>query len=111
MPLYRSVQWEDDDGANRFCIAVVEPMLRSAGEELVEAHEKAYGMPLPKHILVDVSAVGWEFGAYTVGAGDSAHVVIQSVDDPANQGFMALESLMHEPSHAIVAATSGRCRC
>ena len=106
MPLYRSVQWEEDDRANRFWIAVAEPMLVSASEELAEAHAKAYAMPFPKRILVDVSAFAWEFGAYTVGQGESAHAVISSTD-PGYQGFGALESLMHEPSHAIVAPASG----
>lgn len=103
MPLYRSAQWEDDDRANRFWIAVVEPMLVSAAEELAAAHAKAYAMPFPKDILVDVSPLAWEFGAYTVGHGESAHVVISSTD-PGDQGFAALEMLMHEPSHAIVAS-------
>lgn len=106
MPLYRSVQWAEDDRANRFWIAVAEPMLLSASEELAEAHGKAYGVPFPSHILVDVTSYGWEFGAYTVGEGEWAHVVISSVV-PGNQGFAALEMLMHEPSHAIVAPDSG----
>jgi len=55
---------------------------------------------------VDVCSFGWEFGSYTVGEGDSAHVVIASTV-PGNQGFAALEMLMHEPSHAIVAPASG----
>jgi hypothetical protein len=106
MPLYRVAQWEEDDRANRFWIAVAEPMLRSAAEELADAHTKAYGMSFPTHILVDVCSFGWEFGAYTVGEGESAHVVISSINS-GTQGFAALESLMHEPSHAIVGATSG----
>ena len=103
MPLYRSAQWEEDDRANRFWIAVAEPMLSSAAEELADAHAKAYATPFPKHILVDVSPLAWQFGAYTVGQGESAHVVISSTD-PGYQGFAALEMLMHEPSHAIVAS-------
>jgi hypothetical protein len=106
MPLYRADQWEEDDRANRFWIAVAVPMLTSAAEELVEAHERAYAVPFPKHILVDVSPFAWEFGSYTVGEGDSAHAVISSTV-PGNQGFAALEILMHEPSHAIVGTTSG----
>jgi hypothetical protein len=106
MPLYRVAQWEEDDRANRFWIAVAEPMLASAAEELADAHAKVYGMPFPRHIFVDVSSFAGEFGAYTVGEGESAHVVISSVV-PGNQGFAALEFLMHEPSHAIVGATSG----
>ena len=106
MPLYRSVQWEKDDRANRFWIAIAEPMLASAAQELADAHAKAYAMPFPKRILVDVSPFAWEYGAYTVGEGESAHAVISSTDH-GNQGFAALEMLMHEPSHAIVAPASG----
>ena len=107
MPLYRSAQWEEDDRTNRFWIAVAEPMLASAGEELVTAHEKAYGRPFPKKILVDVTSYGWEFGAYTIGDGELAHAVIQSQDNPGGEGFYALESLLHEPSHVLVGPTSG----
>jgi hypothetical protein len=106
MPLYRAVEWEEDDRANRFWIAVAEAMLVSAAEELADAHARAYAMPFPKRILVDVSPFAWEFGAYTVGEGESAHAVISSTD-PGYQGFAALEMLMHEPSHAIVAPASG----
>jgi hypothetical protein len=106
MPLYRALQWEEDDRANRFWIAVAEPMLASAGEELAEAHARVYGMPFPMHIRVDVASFGWEFGAYTVGEGDSAHAVIASTER-GNQGFAALEALMHEPSHAIVEPSAG----
>ncbi|MBV9924308.1 MAG: hypothetical protein JOZ96_04640 [Acidobacteria bacterium] len=106
MPLYRAAQWEEDDRANRFWIAVAEPLLASAGEELAEAHAKVYGVPFPKRILVDVTSFGWQFGAYTVGEGESAHAVIASTDK-GTQGFGALESLMHEPSHAIVGADEG----
>ena len=106
MPLYRSSQWDEDDRVNRFWIAVAEPMLAAAAEELIEAHAKAYAMPFPKHILVDVSRFAWEFGAYTVPEPESAHVVISSTDR-GSQGFWALEALMHEPSHAIAGPTSG----
>jgi len=105
MPLYRVAQWEEDDRANRFWIAMAEPLLTSAAEELAAAHEKVYGVPFPKDILVDVSPFGWEFGAYTTGEGEHAHVVVTSVE-PGYQGFAALEMLMHEPSHAIVDGNS-----
>ncbi|HEX8290290.1 MAG TPA: hypothetical protein VF570_00965 [Pyrinomonadaceae bacterium] len=105
MPLYRAAQWGEDDRANRFWIAVAEPLLASAGEELADAHAKVYATPFPKDILVDVAAFAWQFGAYTVGEGASAHAVISSTDK-GTQGFAALESLMHEPSHAIVARDS-----
>src|SRR5215207_6319047 len=106
MPLYRKAQWEEDDRANRFWIAVAEPLLASAAEELAEAHAKAYAVPFPKNILVDVTTFAWQFGAYTVGEGESAHAVIASTEK-GNQGFAALESLMHEPSHAVVDSHTG----
>ncbi len=106
MPLYRKAQWEEDDRANRFWIAVAEPLLASAAEELAAAHAKAYGVPFPKNILVDVTTFAWQFGAYTVGEGESAHAVISSTAKGA-QGFAALETLMHEPSHAIVDSDTG----
>jgi hypothetical protein len=106
MPPYRAAQWEEDDRANRFWIAVAVPLLTSAGEELAEAHAKAYATPFPTKILVDVTSFAWQFGAYTVGEGASAHSVIASTVK-GNQGFGALESLMHEPSHAIVGANEG----
>lgn len=105
MLLYRTAQWDEDDRANRFWIAVAEAMLVSAAEELADAHAKAYGLPFPTRILVDVSPLAWEFGAYTVGEGEFAHAVISSTES-GTQGFGALESLMHEPSHAIVAPAS-----
>jgi hypothetical protein len=101
MPLYRAAQWDQDDRANRFFIAVAASMLASAADELAEAHARVYGVPFPTRILVDVSPCAWEFGAYTVGEGDSAHVVMTSTE-PGYQGYAALEMLMHEPSHAIV---------
>jgi hypothetical protein len=106
MPLYSRVQWEEDDRANRFWMAVARALLGSAAEEVAEAHAQVYGVPFPNDILVDVSAFAWEFSAYTVGEGASAHVVISSTA-PAYQGFAALEMLMHEPSHAIVAPSAG----
>lgn len=106
MPLYKRAQWEQDDRANQFWIAMAEPLLTSAGEELAEAHAKVYATPFPKRIVVDVSTFGWEFSAYTVGEGEYAHSVISSVS-PDYQGFAALEFLMHEPSHAIVGPASG----
>jgi hypothetical protein len=106
MPIYVRAQWPRDDAANRFWIAVATPMLQSAADELIALHEQAYGVPFPKKILVDVSGLAWEFGGYTTGDGEAVHTTISS-SDPAYQGFLALEMLMHEPSHGIVDMNSG----
>jgi hypothetical protein len=63
-------------------------------------------VPFPSRIRVDVTSFAWEFGAYTVGEGDSAHAVNASTV-AGTQGFGSLESLMHEPSHAVVGADTG----
>ncbi len=107
MPIYKKAQWSEDDRINKFCMSIAVPMLQSAADELIAAHEKAYGVQFPTKIHVDFTALGWQFGAYTVGEGATAHVVIQSQNNPAAQGFLALESLLHEPSHVIVGSTSG----
>ena len=106
MPLYRKAQWAIDDRTNRFWIAMAEPMLVSAAEELAAAHARVYDVPFPTDILVDVTSYAGQFGAYTVGEGKSAHAVISS-SVSKTQGFAALESLMHEPSHAIVDTNRG----
>lgn len=106
MPIYERTQWPQDDRVNRFWIALAEPMLASAAAELIAAHERTYGIPFPPRIRVDVSARGWRFGAYTVGDRLKAHAVVSSAD-PSYQGFAALEMLLHEPSHAIVARSFG----
>ena len=103
MSLYQEAQWEADDRANRFWMQVARALIEAAGEELAAAHERVYGVPFPTRIRVDVSPFAWQFGAYTVGEGDFAHVVISSTD-PGYRSFAALEMLMHEPSHAIVGA-------
>jgi hypothetical protein len=100
MPLYRA-QWVEDDRVNRAWIARAKPLLDRYGEALARRASVVYGVPFPTRIRVDVSAYAGEFGAYTTGEGDVADVVV-SPQDPANQGYHALEAMVHEPSHSIV---------
>lgn len=106
MPLYEKEQWAKDDTANRFWISVAQPLLKSCAAELAAAHEKAYGVPFTKRALVDASPFGGEFGGYTVGDAESVHTIISSTE-PGYAGFAALEMLMHEASHGVVAPSSG----
>jgi hypothetical protein len=106
MPVYRRAQWLEDGRDNRFWMSVAEPLLIAAGEELQGAQAKAYGVPFPAHVLIDVSAVAGEYGAYTTGTGDRAHSVISSLD-AGSQGFASLEALMHEPGHVMLDPNNG----
>ena len=106
MPLYEKEQWPKDDTANRFWISVAQPLLKGCAGELVAAQEKAYGVPFTKRALVDASPFAGEFGGYTVGDAASVHTVISSTE-PGYAGFAALEMLMHEASHGIVAPDAG----
>jgi hypothetical protein len=105
-PVYRSRQWPVDEPINRFWISMAVPQLASAGEELMEAHARVYGTPMPQTVIVDVASHGWQFGAYTVGDSRRAHTVLSSLD-PAYAGFAATEMLLHEASHAVVGARDG----
>ena len=106
MPLYQKEQWNKDDTANRFWIAVAQTLLKEGAAELAAAHEKAYGVPFTKRALVDASPFAGEFGGYTVGDAASVHTVISSTE-PGYAGFAALEMLMHEASHGVVAPNEG----
>lgn len=105
-PVYRKHRWQADDRANRFWITVAESLLRDAGEELVRDHVRVYGAAFPTRVRVDVAAYAGQSGAYTTAQNGLVHTVISS-REPANQGFAALEMLLHEASHAVVGAASG----
>ena len=105
-PVYRSRSWPAHDRANRFFIAVAATLLEEAGEELVAAHERAYGGAYPATVAVDVAPYGGTFGAYTTIHRGLVHTTMSSRDD-SYQGFRALEMVLHEASHAIVGAGEG----
>ena len=104
-PAYRA-RWPADDRANRFWVAVAAALLAEAGEELVAAHEEAYGTVYPHRIVVDAAPHGGRVGAYTTTRNGFVHVTIAS-PQAALQGFAALEMLLHEPSHAVVGDREG----
>lgn len=105
-PVYRSRSWPEHDRANRFFIAVAATLLEEAGEELVAAHERAYGGAYPAKVVVDVAPHGGTFGAYTTIHRGFVHTTMSSRDD-SYQGFRALEMVLHEASHAVVGAGEG----
>lgn len=102
-PIYERHWWAADDRANRFWIRVARTLLDDAGEDLARDHSRAYGVPFPPVVRVDVSSWAGQFGAYTT---DGPHTTISSRDG-GYQGFASLEMLMHEASHQIVDPTIG----
>jgi hypothetical protein len=104
--VYRQRQWPADQLANRFWMAVAGAMIEQAGEELVAAHERVYGVTYPAHVTVDVAPYGGEFGAYTTLRNGFVHITVSS-HDPAYQGYWGLEMMLHEASHAVVGASFG----
>jgi hypothetical protein len=65
-PVYRKHWWPADENANRFFIGYAAAMLRDAGDELIAAHEKVYGVSWPQRIRAFISPYGGPFGAYTM---------------------------------------------
>ena len=104
--VYRARLWPAHERANRFFVSTVAGMLADAGEELVAAHERAYGAPYPAKVVVDVAPYGGRFGAYTTIHRGFAHTTMSS-RDPGYQGFKSLEMVLHESSHAVVGVTEG----
>ena len=104
-PAYRA-RWPVDDRVNRFWVAMAAALLAEAGEELVVAHEEAYGTAYPDRIVVDAAPHGGRVGAYTTIRNGLVHATIAS-PQAALQGFAALEMLLHEPSHAVVGDREG----
>jgi hypothetical protein len=106
-PIYRKYWWPTHDAANRLWIMNVEPLINALGARLRDQVAAAYETPWhPGIIRVDVSAyAGTRMVAYTTGT-TQGHVVISSVD-PCDQGYAALETVVHEESHTIVDDNSG----
>lgn len=101
MPIYRARWWPEHDRANRAWIASAEAGVARHGEAMSRALARIYQSAWPAAPLrVDVVRyAGWS-GAYTTLAPDRLTI---ASGDPRNQGMSALEILLHEASHAIVA--------
>ncbi|MEJ2188641.1 MAG: hypothetical protein P8Y93_04340 [Acidobacteriota bacterium] len=105
-PVYRTYYWPLHDRAARLWIAVGEALLSETADELIAAHEVAYGVPFVEKIRVDVTPYAGRFGGYTTTLYDEAHTRVSCLDK-GQQGFASLEILFHEPSHAIVGPSFG----
>ncbi|MGH9458159.1 MAG: hypothetical protein ACRD2J_11040 [Thermoanaerobaculia bacterium] len=104
-PAYRRHFWPADDRANRFWIAYASAMVADAGAELAAAHERAYGLPWPQAIRIDAAPYAVPFGAYTmIGRSAGVHETVAARGD---QGAGALETVVHEASHALVSPSEG----
>jgi hypothetical protein len=107
-PVYRAHWWPSHDQANRFLLGYATALLRDAGEELVQGHEKAYGQPFPATTRVDLAAYAGRFGANSIYSDYGVPVATIASLDEGNQGLRILETVVHESSHAIVSPSSGR---
>lgn len=105
-PIYRARWWAEQDRANRLWIEAVTPLLDRFGGTLIRQLTAAYGSKWPgPRIRVDVVKYASWAGAYTTL--DPVHITISSTD-PRTQGLVALETLFHESSHAMVGRSVGR---
>lgn len=105
-PVYREYYWPFHDRAARLWIAVAQALLSETADELIAAHEKAYGVPFIEHVRVDVTPYAGRFGGYTTTWNDHVHTRVSCLDR-GQQGFASLEIVFHEPSHAIVGPSFG----
>lgn len=106
-PIYRRHLWEADDRANRFWIDYASAIVADAGPELADAHARAYARPWPESVRVDASAHAVPFGAYTMmGKLAGVHATI-AARDSGNRCLSALETIVHETSHALVGPRHG----
>ena len=107
-PIYRRHFWTAADRANRFWIAYTAAMVRDAGEDLIQRHEKAFAGVWPKTARIDATAYAEPFGARTI-MGDIGGVQASiAAIHPNNLGLAALEVVFHETSHDLVGPRSGR---
>jgi hypothetical protein len=106
-PVYRAHWWAADHKANQFFIAYAAAMLREAGEDLIRAHETVYRTAWPKRVLVYVTPYAGQAGAYTMIGRAGGVITTMSSRDSGYQGLRALEMLLHESAHAVVAPTTG----
>ena len=98
-PAYRAKLWKQDDATNRFWTAVATTMLREAGDEVGREVARVYGTTWPKRIDMEVAPFVDDYGAATPDAHAGKYLTVIAPNDPAYQGFHALEMLFHEPMH------------
>ncbi|HUR80829.1 MAG TPA: hypothetical protein VM733_08685 [Thermoanaerobaculia bacterium] len=98
-PVYRARLWKEDDARNRFWTRVAVVMLDEAGAEMARGISRVYGTTFPKRIDMEVAPFVDEYGAATPDAHDGKYLTVVASNDPAYQGFNALEMMFHEPMH------------
>jgi hypothetical protein len=98
-PAYRAKLWKEDDARNRFWTKVAVVMLNEAGDEMTREISRVYGTTFPKRIDMEVASFVDEYGAATPDQHDGKYLTVVASNDPAYQGFHALEMTFHEPMH------------
>jgi hypothetical protein len=100
-PVYRAKLWKEDDARNRFWTKVTVVMLDEAGAEMTREISRVYGTTLPKRIDMEVASFVDQYGAATPSEHDGKYLTVVASNDPAYQGFHALEMMFHEPMHHL----------
>lgn len=104
-PIYRARWWAEQGRANRLWVEAVTPLVNRFGGTLIGQLTTAYRAKWPsRRIRVDVVKYASWAGAYTTL--DPVHIMVSSTD-PRTQGLVALETLFHEASHAMVGRSFG----
>jgi hypothetical protein len=104
-PIYRAQWWAEQSRANHLWIEAVTPLVNRFGQTLIGQLTTGYRAKWPgPRIRVDVVKFAIWAGAYTTL--DPVHIMVSSTD-PRTQGLAALETLLHEASHAMVVRNVG----
>lgn len=104
-PIYRARWWAEQNRANHLWAEAVTPLVNRFGDTLIGRLTAAYRAKWPgPRLRVDVVKYAIWAGAYTTL--DPVHIMVSSTD-PRTQGLVALETLFHEASHAMVGRSVG----
>lgn len=94
--IYRAAWWPRHRAVNQTRAAELRPLLASHGAQLADFASRVYDTPWPTGgFTVHLSAFTNWAGAYSV----TGSVILASSSDPAQSGWLGVETLVHESLH------------